>query len=176
MKAASLVLALVFVAVACHPRLDRSASDQPQPGLFSLKFADTLDPASFSPPTPVPCLLRVERKGCGGPCEEWEARYYANGVATFIAKKGPLAPGAYSADFSPDSLGWVYAEAGQCDFFHLPDTLGFIPQLPGWSIGILQDTLSNSILHNHGGALALQRFERRLEEWILAQPWERIDR
>lgn len=120
-------------------------------------------PAAASPA----CILQVERTGCGGPCPEWDARFYSNGVATLIRRND----GAFSAGFDPDSLQWAFEAAQAAGFSQFPDTVGFLLQLPAWKI-----TMENhSILHNHDGPQALLRLERQLEEWILARPWKRID-
>jgi hypothetical protein len=166
MKAAVFLLLVSAALSACHPRPGLPGIDEPLPELFSEEIAGSLRmeyPAAASPA----CILQVERTGCGGPCPEWDARFYSNGVATLIRWND----GAFSAGFDPDSLQWAFEAAQAAGFSQFPDTVGFLLQLPAWKI-----TMENhSILHNHDGPQALLRLERQLEEWILARPWKRID-
>jgi hypothetical protein len=167
MKAAIFPLILLATLAACHPRPALPGIDEPLEELFSEKIADSLR-MEYPESAPPECILKVERTGCGGPCPEWEARFHANGVATLIRWND----GAFSAGFEPDSLQWAFDAAQAAGFFQMPDTVAFLPQLPGWRI-----TMENhSILHNHKGPQALLRLERQLEEWILARPWKRINR
>lgn len=167
MKAAPFLLPILIYFAACHPRPGLRGNDEPLPDLLSEKLADSLT-MTYPVPGASPCILQVARTGCGGPCPEWEARFHANGIATLIRWND----GAYSAGFDPDSLNWVFDAAREAGFSQMPDTVGYLPQLPAWKITMQ----GHSILHNHDGPQALHRLERKLEEWILARPWKRVDR
>ena len=135
-------------------------------------FSEKTDSFQFSafPPPPV-CVLYVKRTGCGGPCPEWEARFYENGVSTLVnAKAGPE-----RAVFEMKSLREILNQAGDAGFFDLPDTIGQpLDRLPSWFIEIHTDSLAHSVHHFHHGPVSLRNWEQQLEDWIFTLPWERI--
>lgn len=158
---------IVFFAFSCHQRMARTASSTAHE-LFSEK-TDSQAPLLL-PPSSLSWVLHIERIGCGGPCPEWEAFFYENGKAVWMPADG----NASRAAFSPDHWKILAEEATATGFFQLPDTLGFIPQLPGWKIAIRKDSLFREVVYNHQAPPSLRLLEHKLEEWVLAQDWERI--
>lgn len=122
------------------------------------------------PPHPPVCLFRVMRTGCGGPCPEWEGRFYETGISTIVGKEGP-----FRAPYSKNELDSLILQARASGIFELPDTIGaWLPNLPGWEIEIRTDSLSRTIRHFYNDPPSLRAFERQLEDWIFSLPWERI--
>lgn len=122
------------------------------------------------PPPPPEYFFRVTRTGCGGPCPEWEGRFYETGISTLVGNEGP-----FRVSFSINELDFLILEARDSGVFELPDTIGsFLPGLPGWEIEIRTDSLSRTIMHFHHDSPSLRAFERKLEDWIFSLPWERI--
>ncbi len=171
------VFGLMFLLLpisSCHI-FKQSPRPEPEvlPGLLSEKI-DSL-PALLPISSPE-ILLQVQRKGCGGPCPEWEARFFSSGMITFIGKSGTALDGAYKAQYDKEDLANFFNNAERAGFYALPDTIGEnLLQLPAWDIRIHNDSLSHRVFHAHHGPSSLHFLEQDLETWILSLRWERID-
>lgn len=135
-------------------------------------------PASI-PPVPVTYILRVRQMGCGGPCPEWEARFYPSGEGAFTGARAVANLGAFQTKIHPDSILQWRQKAGAIGFFALPDSLPqtgeFLKDLPTLELEIRSDSIAHTVVYNHHGPVSLRKLEQQLETWILALPWERID-
>ncbi|MBK7407515.1 MAG: hypothetical protein IPJ40_05170 [Saprospirales bacterium] len=167
--------------LSCHLFQKSSMSEPALPPVPSERplITEQIDSLPSLPlPAPASILVRIKQVGCGGPCPEWEARFYANGIATFIGLNGSIPQGAYSLEIPEDMIANWQHQAEDILFFSLPDSIpaseSFLPELPTWEIEIRNDSLLYRVVHNHHGTVSLRTFEQQLESWIFSLPWERI--
>lgn len=179
MKKTGLLLAFFgsLSLVSCH--LFQKSKQEEIQVLIPLR-SEMIDSLPGLPPSePEPIVLRVWQSGCGGPCPEWDARFYASGEGTLEGFAGAVPKGAYRTRIDPDSVWQWSRKADAIGFFTLPDSLPesgeFLKGLPTMSLEIRKDTMVHSVVHNYQGPVSLRNFERQLETWIFSHPWERIE-
>ncbi len=168
------ILLLLSVLFSCHVFKKKPS---PEPEVWPELLSENLDYIRVLQPISSPeILLQVQRKGCGGPCPEWEARFFSSGMITFIGKSGTALDGAYKAQYDKEDLATFFNNAERAGFYALPDTIGEnLLQLPAWDIRIHNDSLHHRVFHAHHGPSSLHFLEQELETWVLSLRWERID-
>lgn len=168
------VLSFLFMVLSCG--LFKKVAP-PEPEVLPELLSENLDSIRVLQPISSPgILLQVQRKGCGGPCPEWESRFFSSGMVTFIGKSGTALDGAFKARYDKEDLEKFFHNAENAGFYALPDTIGEnLLQLPAWDILIHNDSLHHRVFHSHHGPSSLHFLEQELETWILSLRWERID-
>ena len=174
----------LMIIMACSPKTVKEAqkSDVVETDVVE-STVDTsrieIDTEEPDNEVPTEMILEFQKTSCFGKCPVYIIRGYSDGRVIYHGKANVEKVGYYETMLTEDSISVIFEKAQNFGFFELennyPPSGPPISDLPKTNTYLKKGTIEKKVSDNYDSPLALQQFEKYLDEYFSGLNWVKVN-